>query len=291
MTATAMMAQPGLQREAPSREPRGGATVLDRLRHALRAIEGTEVGRSARSTPLGIACIDEALGGGLADGTLHEIAAMREAGMAAATGFALALAARSPGPVVWVAEDMGLIESGRPYGPGLDDLGLAPERLVTVAAAKSRDVLWAIEEALQCRGIGAVIGEIRSADIDLTTTRRLSLAAGRRGGLALLLRSAPGREASAAATRWTVEAAPSDVAAPFPTASAPTASAPTRSGAMALGPGPARFAVSLARNRRGHPGSWVLEWNRVEHCFDLASAHREPVAQAALDRPRQAAGA
>src|SRR5215470_3263009 len=65
------------------------------------------------------------------------------------------------------------IENGAPYGPGLDDLGLAPERLVTVAAAKSRDVLWAMEEALRCRAVGTVIGEIRSADrLDLSASRR-----------------------------------------------------------------------------------------------------------------------
>jgi len=247
-------------------------SVLAYLRRALVSKSGSE---SLALVPLGVAPVDGVLGGGLEGGILHEIAAAREAEIAAACGFALLLAARTAGPVIWIAEDMALYESGTPYGPGLDDLGLHPERFIMVAAPKSRDVLWAVEETLSCRGMGAVIGEIRQASLDLTATRRLSLAAGRCGAVALLLRSAPGRDASAAATRWIVKAVPSQA----------------KPRAMTLGPGPPRFALSLVRNRRGPPGSWVLEWNGVEQRFEFVSAHRERVAQAAVDRSPPAASA
>ena len=68
--------------------------------------------------------------------------------------------------VVWIADELTLAEHGAPYGPGLDATGLAPERLITVTAARGRDVLWAMEEALRCRAIGLVIGEIRAREID-----------------------------------------------------------------------------------------------------------------------------
>ena len=247
---------------------RGPVTALRRVIDAM-----APPARDARQgvVPFGVADLDHALGGGLALGALHEIAAARESEIAAATGLALALASRQPRPVLWVAEDMALAESGIPYGPGLDDLGLDPERLVTVTAAKTRDVLWVMEEALTCRGVGAVIGEIRSPCLDLIATRRLSLAAGRREALALLLRTHPGTDASTAATRSIVGAEPS---APH-----------------AQGSGPPRLALTLTRNRRGPLGSWHLEWNRVERRFDLAPAHREPVAQAAFHRPHRSAGA
>ncbi len=163
----------------------------------------------AGALPLGIAAIDAALGGGLARGALHEIAAVSEAHLAAATGFALGLAARGQARVLWIAEDMALAESGAPYGPGLDAFGLAPERLLTVSAARPRDLLWAMEEALRCRAFGAVIGELRHGEIDMVALRRLSLAAAESGALALLLRAAPMGDASTAATRWIVGAAPS----------------------------------------------------------------------------------
>src|SRR6516165_10610451 len=160
MAATAQLDFP------PAGEP---AARIDRLRRQLCALEAST----------GLA---GALGGGLSAGALHEIAAAREAETAAASGFALALAARrtslrgappisglpaigsrararndesaasvlTPGRhVLWIAEVLSLAENGAPYGPGLDGIGIAPERLITVAAARERDVLWAMEEALR----------------------------------------------------------------------------------------------------------------------------------------------
>ena len=114
---------------------------------------------------LGIPPIDDVLGGGLVCGALHEIAAARETETAAATGFALALAIRRQCAitVLWIAEELSLAENGVPYGPGLDQAGFAPERLITVSTARGRDVLWAMEEALRCPAIGAVIGEMPRA--------------------------------------------------------------------------------------------------------------------------------
>jgi len=259
---------------SPDRElsPPAPHGVLANLRRALAGEFLQDAGNSALA--FGIPALDAALGGGLARSALHEIAAAREAEIPAATGFALILAARHRGSLVWIAEDMALAENGAPYGPGLEDLGLAPERLIAVAAAKSRDVLWAMEEALASAaglGGGAVIGEIRGG-IDFLATRRLSLAASRGCALALLVRSTPANEPSAAATRFLVGAAPSrPLAGAIP---------------MASGPGPPRFCVRLTRNRRGALGAWMLEFDRVEQRF--APADREPVAETALDRPRQA---
>ena len=152
--------------------------------------------RSNATAPvaLGIPPIDAALGGGLASGALHEIAAARETrdrrGLRLRAGARRSLSRTGSAParsssiagsgatgVLWIAEDLSLAENGAPYGPGLDEAGIAPERLITVAAARARDVLWAMEEALRCRAVGVVIGEIRARGIDLVATRRLSLAA------------------------------------------------------------------------------------------------------------------
>lgn len=260
---------------APGERSPGGR--LSELRQTIARIQAPTVALDAAGeTPLGVAEIDRALGGGLAHGALHEIAACGEAHVAAATGFALGVAAlhlhlqgRMKQTVVWVAEDMALLESGAPYGPGLDLFGLAPERLLTVAAAKQDDVLWAMEEALRCRAVGTVIGEMRGASraIDLVTTRRLSLAAAAHGAIALLLRTAPGIEASAAMTRWTVGAASSP-----------------------HGIGPPRFDLALTRNRRGPLGPWMLEWSVPDVSFVLAT-HPQPVARTAVDRPDRARAA
>ena len=230
--------------------------MIELLRQRLQALQKTAgIADGAGTLPLGISTIDEALSGGLARGALHEIAAVSEAHLAAATGFALGLV--SSRHLLWIAEDMALAESGAPYGPGLDAFGLLPERLLTIAATRPHDLLWAMEEALRCRAIGAVIGELRHGEIDAVAVRRLSLAAAESGALALLLRAAPPNDASTAATRWIVGAAPN-----------------------------ARFAVELVRNRRGPLGSWILEWSDSDECFLLATP-AQPVAAPALDRPHR----
>jgi protein ImuA len=272
--------------------PSGGtATRIDRLRRRLWGLEGATglMGECGAPLPLGIPAIDSALGGGLSRGALHEIAAASEAATAAATGFALALAARPVslrgalrnaqqvvshrgpgGNLVWVVEDLSLAENGAPYGPGLDGIGFAPERLITVAAARRRDVLWAMEEALRCRAVGMVIGEMRPRGIDQVATRRLALAAAAGNALGLILYTAPDDAPSAAVTRWIIGAA-----SPL-------------NAERGHGIGPPRLLARLARNRRGPLGTWIVEWNSVEQRFELAT-HSEPVAGAAFDRPHRTA--
>jgi protein ImuA len=281
----------------PSASPAGEPTArIDQLRRQLGALEATTglAGECSALLALGTPVIDAALGGGLGGGTLHEIAAARE--VTAASGFALALAARSASwrrtstaighsydarkdkravstsgrNVLWIAEDLSLAENGALYGPGLDEIGIAPERLITVAAPRARDVLWTMEEALRCRAVGMVIGEMRPRRIDQVATRRLALAAAAGTALGIILYTAPDDAPSAAVTRWIIGAASSlgaershDVGSP-------------------------RFLARLVRNRRGPLGTWIVEWNSVEQRFELAT-HSEPVAGAAFDRPRRAA--
>src|SRR5665647_2235618 len=241
--------------------------MIAELRQRLQALQKPAgIGDAPGALPLGIAAIDQALGGGMKRGALHEVAAQAEAHIAAATGFVLGLAATSR-RLLWIAEDMALAESGAIYGPGLDQFNRAPERLLTVAASHRRDVLWAMEEALHCRAIGVVIGELRHGALDTVAVRRLSLAAADSGALALLLRAKPAGDASTAATRWIVGAASSPPASGFEF-------------------GPPRFAVHLKRNRRGPIGSWILEWSDIDERFVLATPAL-PLATPALDRPHR----
>ena len=266
------------------------------LRQKLALLERiTAIEECGPASKLGITEIDAALGGGLACGALHEIAAEREGEIPVATAFVLLAVKRfynnlwlqfpqieidpdervvpSPkGAVLWISEDLSLCENGAPYGPGLDQAGIAPERLITVAAPRARDVLWAMEEALRCRAVGVAIGEIRARGIDQIATRRLSLAAAVGGTLGILLRATPHDEPSAAATRWIIGAAPSSLSF----------------SQRARGIGPPRLTVRLVRSRRGRLGAWIVEWNSVEQRFELA-AHSELMAKAALDRPHRAA--
>jgi len=316
--------------------------MLEQLRQRLQAMQKpVALDGAPGCLPLGVKPIDATLGGGLARGALHEIAAPSEAHLAAATGFAAGLAAlrsdaRAPSPrlrgegrgegvfpntqnrgnapspdrlrhsasktrvnalmaqtvdlsphagrgerhrLAWIAEDTALVESGALCGLGLDAFGLPPERLLTVAAARTQDLLWAMEEALHCRAVGTVIGEWRHGAIDPVAVRRLSLAAADGGALALLLRTAPMNDLSTAATRWIVGAAPTVIPYGFRSRGLTPAS---RNDEEII----PRFAAHLVRNRRGPTGSWILQWSEADEHFLLAP-HAQPVAAPALDRPHR----
>jgi protein ImuA len=115
--------------------------------------------------------------------------------------------------------------------------------------------LWAMEEALRAPSVGLVCAEIE--EMDLTTSRRLQLAAETSGGLGLLLRRAPatGREnappPTASVSRWRITSRPGSPAE--------AAWLPARL------PGQPRWQVELLRARGGQPRSWQLEWRDDRH--------------------------
>jgi protein ImuA len=238
---------------------------LSRLRRAIATSEALP--EQTRRLALGVGAIDAALGGGLECAALHELAALP--GHFAAAGLAVALAtlAHEPGKqTLWIATDFDTRETGALYGPGLDQLGLDPARLLIARVARPVDALFAMEEALRCRALAAVVAEL-SAPPDLTATRRLSLAARDGGGLGLLLCHKPNDAPSAARTRWRVASAPSE---------------PDAFGGL----GSTTFSLSLLRNRRGPCGTWTVSWDHHAYAFQALSVG---VAEAASDRPDHAA--
>lgn len=217
------------------------------VRAKIAAIEAGGMaggGREAGVLPFGIAAIDERLpGGGLALGRWHEVtAAGMESETAAAPTVFTALSVRPlarRGEVVWVLRRDDL------WAPGLAGLGFPAERLIQVYARDEAEALSVMEDALATVGVAAVVGEVEA--VDLTAGRRLQLACERRGGTGFAIRRRPfggtsrHETGSAAATRWRVEAAPSEPAAGD------------------FGLGAPRYRVELERCRGGRPGAWILE--------------------------------
>ena len=252
---------------------------LHSLRRQVAQIEtaGVPHPTDAQALRLGIDALDAALGGGLALGAVHEIGPAAPLHVGATVGFGVALAALAARhkPALWIVQDYAAGEAGLPYGPGLALFGLAMRRLIILRVAQSRDALWAMEEALKSGAVAVVLAELArdGAGTDLTTTRRLSLAAAEGGALGLILRHHASHHPSAATTRWQVAAAPS------------------RRDAFG-GLGPAAFALSLVKNRRGPTGPWLLSWDHHERAF--VATLSVGVAQAARDRsgraPRVRAG-
>jgi protein ImuA len=255
-----------------ARQTRHDAAILEDLRRLMPGMAGLRqtlpFGR-----PFGIAALDSHLpGGGLARGALHEIVPATQGAIAAAFGFGAAILAGlfSPphsgqrkaanrlsrtAPFVLVMPAFWPRRYGRLSGHGLRALGLDPSRLILVEAARHRETLWAMEEALRSAAPAAVAGFIER--LDLKSSQRLHLAALDAGLPLLLLRPAQNLESSAAATRWRVGTAEA---------------ARDRFGLLAR----PRWHLHLERCRNGRPGEWVLEYDHVAHRFSLAAALADP---------------
>lgn len=223
--------------------------------------------------PLGPPSLDRALGGGLQTGRLHEVMPAGVFHLGAALGFALSLAARRPGDILFVQQDFAGTESGTLYGLGCEIFGLSPSRFLIVRAARPKDALWAAEEGLRCAGIATVIAELseQARDADLTATRRLTLAAQETNALGLLLRQQIQKKPSAAATRWHIASALSQ-------------------GDEFSGLGPTAFHLALTKNQHGPCGDWVVEWNQHAKTF-VSPPHSVALAAPAFDRPARTAEA
>lgn len=246
------------------------ARKLGALRQALASFDPLDqAGRHGVFT-LGAGLVDAALGGGLARGAVHEIFPTHSADIAAAAGFAIGLSLRaaSQAPLLWIRHKRCEIETGALYAHGLAEMGAGVNRLIVVHVDDITGGLRAGLEGMRCRGLGAVIFESwgNSKHLDLTASRRLSLAAQESGVAGLVLRAMGAPEPSAAATRWQVEAAPS-------------------SDPLGL-PGRAAFSATLLRRRSGPVGlRWKLEWNHETLGFSQTQALSGAMATADANRP------
>src|SRR5579871_4234580 len=126
--------------------------------------------------PLGVAGADQALGGGLMPGALHEI----HAADWAAGGFAACLAIRMAGkkPLFWVRPDYEALEYGELNPAGLMELGGNPANLFLLRAPNATEALAAAADILACPHIGSLVLELggHPKALDLVASRRLALA-------------------------------------------------------------------------------------------------------------------
>src|SRR5262245_34678644 len=232
-----------------------GGSRIAKLQRTLAKLETSFFRATPTTLSLGVPEIHRHLPGpGLACGVLHEVSAASYGDGPAALAFLFALTALAlqakPGLLIMVISQRACSQWGRPYGHGLDRLGVDPSRLMLVEAHTDREALWGIEEILRSRVQPAMVAGALTNRPDLTASRRLNLAA---AALAIPLALASPAKAggeNAAATRWRIGTLPASR---------------DRFGAL-LNP---RWSVSLERCRHGRPGTWFVEWNHVAHRFSL----------------------
>lgn len=245
--------------------------VLKDLREQIHRLERLERQRRTgrvRALPFGIEALDALWPeGGLPVAALHEVNCVSVSGFAAASAFGASVAGRLSKPVVWctTAPDF--------YAPGLVQMGLPAKHLVVVRARTEKEVLAVMEESLRHSSVGCVIGE--TPRLDLTTSRRLALAAESGETMALVLRrrrSTQGElEPIAAASRWRISAAPSS---------------PHRLPHLVAQTGRGRWTLELLRSRSGGTGTWNVEVPDAQGYLHLPSALADGIETAPAPRLR-----
>jgi protein ImuA len=158
-------------------------------------------------------------------------------------------------------------ERGRLYGHGLTALGIAAERTVIVTAAREKDLLWTLEEALTSGAFGAVVGALGKEErlYAFPQSRRLKLRSCETATPLFLLRHWQSGGATSATGRWRVTALPSR--------------SPGRHGDFRL-PGPSRLQLRLERMGSLPPQSWEIEFDATRHLHMAALLEHGPAGTA-----------
>lgn len=189
---------------------------------------------------IGLGPVEEAFPNGVFPiGTVHEFISTCREESAASSGFISGLLAslmKNRGVCLWISTIKAL------FPPSIKTFGVAPDHIVFVCMKREKDVLWAMEEALKCEGITAVIAELQ--ELDFMQSRRLQLAVEKSRVTGFVLRCNPRRVgATACAARWQIRPLPSELDEGMP------------------GVGFPRWEVELLKVRNGNPGIWKMEWS------------------------------
>jgi protein ImuA len=172
-------------------------------------------------------------------GAIHEFLSFYPEHAAASAGFIgglLDVLMKQGGICLWVSS------TRRLFPAALKMFGLEPDKIVFVDAQRDKDVLWATEEGLKCKGISAVVAEVR--ELTFMQSRRLQLAVETSKVTGFILRTDLGRLCTTACvSRWQITPMPSMLEEGMP------------------GVGYPRWQVELQKVRNGKPGKWIVEWS------------------------------
>lgn len=216
---------------------RDKANILSALKLDILRLEGFATGNK-NSVCAGLNVIQEAFpNASFPLGCIHEFIASNTENCAATGGFLAGLLSSflKHGTLLWIGTSRKL------FPPSLTMFGVSPERFIFIDVATEKDVLWAMDEALKCKSITAVVGEIR--EVSFKASRRFQLAAEQSQVTGFLLRhSLRNINTTACVSRWRISTLPSETYDSLP------------------GIGNPRWHIELLKVRSGKPQTWDIEW-------------------------------
>ncbi len=212
---------------------------IRQLKSQILAMQGLSRPAEAETIRTGLGNIENAFPNQtFPTGAVHEFTSTASIDGAATNGFMAGLLSclmQSKGSCLWVSTKR------KVFPPALKAFGIAPERIIFIDIARDKEALWTIEEALKCKSLSAVVGELSS--LDFTASRRLQLAVEHSRVTGFIHRQQPKTENNiACVSRWKIT----------PLLSWQQDDAP--------GIGFPRWNVELLKVRNGQPGTWQVEW-------------------------------
>jgi protein ImuA len=213
--------------------------IISQLQKGILLWQGFTPPPVGKAKGIGLGPLEAAFPNGVfPTGTIHEMICPSPEQLAATSGLMgglLASLMKHGGACIWISLSRKL------FPPSLISFDVKPDRLIFIDLKREKDVLWAMEEALKCEGLAAVIAEVR--DISFAQSRRLQLAVENSKVTGFLLRNDPLKlNTTTCVARWQITSLPSELDDELP------------------GVGFPRWQVDLLRVRNGSPGSWKLEW-------------------------------
>lgn len=213
--------------------------MFNRLQEDILALQGFRAPVGASKIDFGLGVIDASFPNHtFPTGAVHEFISSDPESAAATTGFMAALLGKLMGEYgicLWIGI--------RPmvFAAALKAFGVEPHRVIFIDLSKEKDVIWAVEEALKCESLAAVVGELR--EITFTESRRLQLAVEQSRVTGFLHRCNPRAvNTLACVSRWQVTPMASRLEEGMP------------------GVGHPCWHVQLQKIRNGEPGEWDMQW-------------------------------
>ena len=171
-------------------------------------------------------------------GAIHEFLTEEPEHAAACGGFLgglLQVLMEQGGICLWISTGRSL------FPPALKTFGVNPDRIIFIDLKREKELLWAMEEALKCGSLAAVVAEV--GEMSFTESRRLQLVVEKSRVTGFILRSNTKKlSATACVARWKITPLPSELEDGMP------------------GVGFPRWNVELLKVRNGNPGCWKIEW-------------------------------
>lgn len=215
------------------------STIFARLHTDILNLQGIKPGSGSSSLDSKLGTLKDAFpNASFPLGAVHEFISERKEDATATSGFVAGILAAlmgNEGTSVWISSSRTI------FPPALKNFGIDPERLIFIDLKKEKDIIWAMDEALKCAALSAVIGEVQG--ISFTSSRRLQLAVENSQVTGFILRNnLRNLSTTACVSRWKIAPLPSELIDDLP------------------GIGFPKWKVELLRIRNGKPGAWDIQW-------------------------------